>query len=280
MKKKIIAIGFLLGVATVGAVDYEVVRRPKKVRPKSKPRGRGKNIAPLINRFKRPKNCRVSIIIPCKYTHAQFLYTSLKAYEQQTVIPHEVVISLSEAHLADEAIIAQLQNEPWQFSLQLIMSDHVIWAGENRNIACRHAHGDIFLCHDADDLPHPQRVEIIKYLFDRYNVDHLMHNFMYSHEFHSFAPYNVSRITFKAPRNYVDANRDPRNHNGNIAISRNLFNKIQWPNDMKGQDVHFNRMVYKKFRRRMRISLPLILYKIEQSSWGELFKRIYQWCDF
>ena len=44
---------------------------------------------------------KTSIIIPCHPKHAQYLYELLKFYENQTILPNEVVISLSEANQVD-----------------------------------------------------------------------------------------------------------------------------------------------------------------------------------
>ena len=43
------------------------------------------------------KNLKISIIIPCHPQHAIHLYPLVKLYKQQTVIPYEVVVSLSES---------------------------------------------------------------------------------------------------------------------------------------------------------------------------------------
>src|SRR3990167_5690905 len=65
-------------------------------------------------------------------------------------------------------------------------------AGKNRNIACSHAEGDILIAQDADDIPHPQRIEIIKYVFENYATEHLLHSYFVGEK--PFSPYDVSDI--------------------------------------------------------------------------------------
>ena len=120
-----------------------------------------------------------SIIIPCNFKHAHLLYNLLKHYKKQTVLPDEIIISLSEVNQVSDLIIKRLQDEQWPFPVKLLLSDQKMFAGENRNNACKNATADIFICQDADDIPHPQRVEISKYFFENYDIDHLMSSFVW-----------------------------------------------------------------------------------------------------
>ena len=104
-----------------------------------------------------------SVIIPCFYGHFKHLDELMNALCNQTVLPDEVVISLSEIDKLNPALIKKFENKKYPFPVKLIKHRELLWAGPNRNSACEHAIGDIFICQDADDLPHPQRIEIIKY---------------------------------------------------------------------------------------------------------------------
>ena len=106
----------------------------------------------------------------------------LTAYEKQTVLPDEIVISVSQVQKIPNNILDELQQGSWLFSVTILSSKKQLFAGQNRNIAGTHAKGDILICQDADDLPHSQRVEIIKYFFEQYNPDFLMHQYRLSHE--------------------------------------------------------------------------------------------------
>lgn len=122
---------------------------------------------------------KTSVIIPCYHGNARFLYSLLKLYERQTILPDEVVISLSEAHFVPEAI-DKIRNEEWKFPVKVLTSDDQHYAGWNRNNGCSYSQGDILILQDADDIPHPKRVEEIIFFFKQYDLDHCVHFLFFS----------------------------------------------------------------------------------------------------
>ncbi len=119
-------------------------------------------------------NLKTSILVPCHYKHFQFIPDLLKCYAEQTVTPDEVVISLQQYHLIPGEAISEVLDKTWPFSLKIVF-DEGVTAGVNRNNAAFNSTGDLLITQDADDLPHPQRVELIKHLFDNFYVELLMH---------------------------------------------------------------------------------------------------------
>lgn len=211
---------------------------------------------------------KTSIIIPCHYRHAIHLDELLKLYERQTVLPDEVVISLSESDKVSSEIIDNLNNGPWSFPVKLICSTKKQYAGTNRNIACDHATGDIFIAQDADDIPHPQRVEIIKYIFEKHSIDHLMHSWILgkSHQNNDFARFDdfIYSNMDLVPLIYTKSFQESWLHhttNGNIAISKEVFTKIRWSGRRTGQDVEFNTKVYQNFKKTVIVKVPLLIYR-------------------
>jgi len=211
---------------------------------------------------------KISIIIPCSYKHAEFLYPLLKMYTKQTVLPYEVIISLSEFHKAPLAAIKKIQYSRWPFRLRLLLSEYKQYAGTNRNIACECATGDVFVCQDSDDIPHPQRVEIIKYFFEHYDIDHLMHLYKFGEDLDHFPLLNRQHIDFSYNTDFENAwKENPEIHNGCPAITRAAFEKIQWHNEAHREDTDFNRDAYRSFNRCMIINAPLYIYRSELSTW-------------
>lgn len=219
------------------------------------------------------KNNTVSVIIPCYYKHAPLLYSLLALYEQQTRLPDEVVISLSQAHLVDAQVIENIENRQWAFPVKLIMTDEKKYAGENRNIACEHATGSIFMCQDADDIPHPQRVEIITHFFDNYPVDHLFHQLVEvlpEGTETSFGEYNnLEYISFAYHKNFDELWHYGQFTNGNVAIARHVFDTVRWSSQPRGQDTLFNDEVYKHFEHGIAIQAVLLGYRRYLSSESE-----------
>jgi len=225
--------------------------------------------------LKHTRTLKTSVIIPCYYRHAQHLYSLLHLFQNQTVLPDEIIISISECEKIDPFILYTLEKKPWIFPVNIITSNKVQHAGENRNIACSNATGDIFICHDADDIPHPQRIEIIKYFFEHYDIDHLLHQYFFIHSektevnfdmvVKDFTSIQFARL-YKNGEDYINNHRD-RLHNGHVSISKQLFDTIKWTNKRRKQDAEFNRKVFKLFTNQvLLIKVPLVGYRIFLSS--------------
>jgi glycosyltransferase involved in cell wall biosynthesis len=211
---------------------------------------------------------KTSVIIPCCAKHAQHLYSLLELLEKQTILPDEVVISLSESTSVDSAVMSQLQNSSWPFPVKLLLSEQKMYAGENRNKACEYSTGEVLITQDADDIPHPQRIEIIKYFFKNHKIDHLMHMWVEAkpHSSILFRKHeNLKHIPFFYPTTYEDV-RGKHMTNGNVAISRRVFEKIKWSDMPRGQDSDFNKRVYINFRKRLALRISLLAYRIYLSS--------------
>lgn len=205
---------------------------------------------------------KVSVIIPCYYKHFNLIPTLLKYYVKQTVLPDEVVISLSECHKVPNASILKVSKNKWPFTLKILKSTEQLSSGQNRNRASAGSSGDLLIYQDADDIPHPKRVELIKYIFEKYKVNHLIH--CWDHIENDFPAYNVKEIVNLCQycESYVDvANLGVWIHNGNIAISRSVYKSIQWPEFHGGEDVIFNKRVYEKFPFKVVMNAALLHYR-------------------
>jgi hypothetical protein len=61
--------------------------------------------------------------------------------------------------------------------------------------------GDIILYQDADDLPHPQRVEIVKQYFETHDIVHLTHSYAFLGPLPPWADKNVHHTSSTMPQN-------------------------------------------------------------------------------
>jgi cellulose synthase/poly-beta-1,6-N-acetylglucosamine synthase-like glycosyltransferase len=199
---------------------------------------------------------KTSVIIPCYYKHFMYIFELISDYCQQTIIPDEIVISLSEAHLVDKSEIEKLRNYNWPFKVILLTTEKKLYAGENRNIAAENCFGDIIICQDADDKPHPQRIEIIKSIFNNNKVDHLIHGYAKVE----------SDLDNLYQENITALSKRYRLTPGNVAIKKEVFAKIKWSNYPRGQDCKFNRDVKNAGFRCQKIFLPLLWYRKDFSS--------------
>jgi cellulose synthase/poly-beta-1,6-N-acetylglucosamine synthase-like glycosyltransferase len=198
----------------------------------------------------------VSIIIPCYPGHFKFLKELIFDFCQQSVLPEEIVISLSEADKIDKMEIEHLRHINLPFKLILIENTQKLYAGENRNIAAAKSTGDIIICQDADDKPHPQRIEIIKSQFAESNIDHLIHGY-------SKIANDLDFSIHGDPKNFEKRFRLTA---GNIAIKKEVFAKIKWTNIPRGEDCKFNKDVKKAGFKSVKLFLPLLFYRQNLSS--------------
>jgi glycosyltransferase involved in cell wall biosynthesis len=217
---------------------------------------------------KREKTCslKTSVIIPCAHSHFPLLEGLLSAYEKQTRLPDEVVVSLSEADSVGPISIAALEQKSLGFALKIIPHEKKLVPGASRNAACHASTGDLIICQDADDLPHPQRVEIIASLFENYFLDHLIHQWIPSSKaFEAISPSCVDDLVY-AFQHYAKIDI-PDIHNGSVSFLRDVFAKVHWkPIEFISEDVIFNQHAYAFCKNKAILKLPLIQYRFELST--------------
>lgn len=220
--------------------------------------------APILRKRAEPTNYTTSIIIPCVARHFKHLEGLLQSYEQQTVVPNEVVISLSDIETMNPHDVTVLENYPWKFALKIIKNEGKRSAGENRNLACSQVTSDIILCQDADDLPHPQRVELVKYAFENYQVDFLLHRWLEDSDSFPLLKKEEVPITliikFDVLGGYCG---------GNPCLSKKVCRELKWPDSsIPGEDRDFNILVFKHFRNRVFLDANIYKYRYRLSSFN------------
>lgn len=208
-----------------------------------------------------------SVTVPCVAKHFTLIPDLLQQYSHQTQIPDEVVISLSEIEKLNSAEVTAVELGSWPFQLKIIKHYGKVSEGHNRNIALDNSIGDIILCQDADDLPHPQRVEVVKYLFENYYVEHLMHTLINGDG--QFAPYNSMKdIVAYTCDTYAQAVPGYAIHNGHPCFLREVGYKVRWSNDFRyGTDSEFNTNVYRSIKHKVVVHSPLVMYRRVYSSY-------------
>ncbi len=206
-----------------------------------------------------------SIIIPCHYKHAVLLKEALQGYAKQTELPNEVIVSLSEIDKVAPEVLEGIRNGSWPFRLTLLTHKQPVSEGGNRNAASAVAKGDVLICSDADDLPHWQRVEIIKYFFENYRLDFLIHPFVFDSS--QWVWLEPSVIKFSVPQ-YV--NEGGPHANGAISIRKTLWNRMKWNVRFeKALDAEYNGAVYAVVPHRVLIDAPIYHYRNQLTSYDQ-----------
>jgi len=128
---------------------------------------------------------KTSIVIPSTNKHFKYLDYVFLSYTQQTVKPEEVVVSVANGHLINQSEINDLKDKYKVFfeNIEIILHNKVIPEGPNRGEGTKIASNELIMYNDSDDLAHPQRVEIIKRMFDLYDINHLNHSYSFEERF-------------------------------------------------------------------------------------------------
>lgn len=217
---------------------------------------------------------RTSVAVPCTGKHADLLPDLLQHFAKQTVRPDEIALSISSCARLPPAVVAAIRRSPIPTILKT--DPAAAYAGKNRNRAAAATTGAIIIYQDADDLPHPQRVELMKRAFEEYDIDHLIH--FYTHATKPatrYGPGVAGKLSDRYDeRRFHDALiHHPKYvysfkiHNGNIATTRAVFENVRWNETMRrAQDFAYNKSVYGHFHKNAVLSLPLVFYRQHLSS--------------
>jgi glycosyltransferase involved in cell wall biosynthesis len=115
---------------------------------------------------------KIGVAIPCYYGHIHLLTNLLDSIEKQTYKPDKVVVSSSSTK-------ELFETKQYSFPLEIIITEDHKNAAQNRNIAANSLNDmDYITFIDADDIMHPQRIEILLKTFQETNCDIILHNFL------------------------------------------------------------------------------------------------------
>ena len=175
-------------------------------------------------------NKTLSLCIPCIPKHVKHLKELSKNINEQSVLPEEVIIAISNS---DRYTKNQIRKIFQNLRTKLIITDvsHKALAGENRNRAVKFATSDIVSFMDADDLMHKQRIEILKYHFNKSNAIAIFHKFKHGNPIGKINVKNIkldSDILIKAHKDkstiYLKINDITHGH---VSCLRSIFNKLK-----------------------------------------------------
>lgn len=107
----------------------------------------------------------MSVVIP-HYNHAQYLGDCLEGLCRQTVAPAEVIVvdDLSSDRSELSRICKKFEG---RLNLRLLLPETKLYCGGARQMGAEAATAENVVMHDADDVSHPQRLEITREVFRR-----------------------------------------------------------------------------------------------------------------
>lgn len=161
------------------------------------------------------------------------LFDLLETLKQQTAAPDEIIIYISGIPELD--LPNQISINKYVIPIYTIFSHKRTIQSIARNICAKIASHDIIIFFDVDDEPHPQKIEITHQLFDRYNPDFLLHNYIPSHirKQPSFTPIDNQNIIIHTNLTINTKNTnvncfDMPIHHAHIAVKKEVFDKVSF----------------------------------------------------
>ena len=191
---------------------------------------------------------KIGVAIPAYIGHIEGLFKLLDSIQNQTVIPDKVVVSCSSTKKSDLELDCYFEKvKQYSFYLEIITSEEKKSAAQNRNIAAsKLTDMDYITFIDADDIMHPQRIEILLKVFQEYDSDIILHNYFVHVTFENiiFNKIENSDINVRTNSlrqhwsgciehiNYVEEGI----HHSQVSVKNEVFNKIKFP-----EEIEFNR---------------------------------------
>ena len=222
----------------------------------------------------------ISVVIPCHNTHFKYLNECIQNILQSTLLPNEIIVSLNNVQIIGDCKVDNIEKKYNKNGLKILRNYTSLPASENRHNGSIQSKNDIIIYTDADDLIHPQKIEIINHFFKKY-PDTLHINHEYSNKFNvnsfninkiKFANYNkVSKICQNI-ENYTNLDwynlPNRQVHAGHLSIKKKVLKHVKWDILMKtvGEDSKFCREICNKFNKSIIILEPLSFYRRKYSS--------------
>jgi hypothetical protein len=180
---------------------------------------------------------KIGVAIPCYKGHIEKLFDLLDSIEKQTRVPDKVVVSCSST---DDFTNCKEYN----FSLEIVITSEKKNAAQNRNIAIsRLTNMDYITFIDADDIMHFQRIEILLKVFQDYDSDIILHNFLINNnEFKRIEDIQIKHNSLTQCESGCLRHKDFSSdliykiHHSQPTLKRYILDKIQFP-----EETEFNR---------------------------------------
>lgn len=202
--------------------------------------------------------------IPVVLRHIKHLETCVNYILEQTILPDEVIIIISE-YKDDEnnnKIINEVDLKIRKKNIKSVIRTYnkVQFAGENREIAYRLCTSDIIIYQDCDDFVHKQRNEILLNIHMKTKIPHILHGWT-SDKGAIHRKIDIEKIELSNEINKLCT------ANGPVFLNKSMIGELYFPRDRKGQDMSLNRLVSEKHQSTLLVCNDIYVYNNDLSSW-------------
>lgn len=209
---------------------------------------------------------KIGVAIPCYYGHIPHLMYLLDSIESQTHRPDKVVVSCS-------STTELFETKNYSFPLEIIITEDYKNAAQNRNIAASKLMDmDYITFIDADDIMHPQRIEILLKVFQETACGIILHNFLINDS--SFIPIehidmriNELAQCYSGCIRHIDffKYQSEMIHHSQSSIKKYIFDIVKYPEEKEYYSREDCVFCYRVFSipniKNVYISNPLSIYK-------------------
>jgi len=172
---------------------------------------------------------RIGVAIPCYIKHIDKCLELLNSINEQTRLPDQVVVSCSSTE-QDQFPIHQ-----YKFELQVLTTEERKNSSENRNIAASTLTTDVICFFDADDLMHPQRLEVIEKAFLE-GADIVLHSYFTESDsiqtFPILTDFTIEpNILVQCRSGCIKGGTIDRIHHGHVSVLKEIYEQVKFPEE-------------------------------------------------
>lgn len=204
--------------------------------------------------------------IPVVFRHIHHLNNAVQSILNQTVLPNEVIIIISE-FVENEIslnIINEIEQKMKDKNISIIINTYanIQYSGKNRQIAYDLCSSDIIIFQDCDDIAHPQRNEILLHVYMNTQIPHILHGWTS----------NLDALNKHIEKKEImltdQINKQYHTQNGTPFICKKIVGNLTFPNYRKGQDRKLNDLISSKFKSILVLNNDIYIYQNHNSSWS------------
>lgn len=206
--------------------------------------------------------------IPVVFRHIHHLNNAVQSILNQTVLPNEVIIIISE-YIENENslnIINEIEKKMKDKNIRIIINTYpnIQYSGKNRQIAYDLCSSDIIIFQDCDDIAHSQRNEILLHVYRNTQIPHILHGWTNDVDaLNRHLEKENIMVTDKINEQYDTTNGTP-------FICKKIVGELTFPNDRNGQDRKLNDLISSKFKSTLVLNNDIYIYQNQHSSWSNV----------
>lgn len=182
----------------------------------------------------------IGIAVSCYVNHLPLLLELFDSIESQTRLPDKVVVSCSST--SEEKELKNIKK--YSFEYEIIYTNEYKNAASNRNIAISHLLDMEYVTFiDADDIMHPQRIELLLRVYEETNGDIIFHNFSFENNLTPIydLKYTINEL-FTSQSGCITSNYNYNIHHSQCTVRRYILEFVSF-----NEDPMYNRKEDSKF---------------------------------